>query len=230
MSGVTRETYQQSLDQLEVDVLEMGTLVLDRFEQALESLESGDEELAENVIEGDQDINERYLELERRCVDLYALQQPVASDLRFVTASFKIITDLERIGDLASNLASYALAADRTTVSTVEPTDIGTAAHELVGDALEAYESEDAYSCHRIAERDDMIDAHCQNASHQIVRELIERRGSNGEPSAWDVEVMMDDVSRVLLTIRDIERVADHGVNIAARTLYLVEDDPQLIY
>ncbi|MFW5918831.1 MAG: phosphate signaling complex protein PhoU [Halanaeroarchaeum sp.] len=225
-----RREYQESLEELRRDVRQMAELVLARLDESLSALEHDDVDLAHSVIDGDERINRQYLELEAACIDLFALQQPVAGDLRFIAASFKIITDLERIGDLASNLARYALTSDRPPVTAVEPTDIGKDAHSLVADAIDAYATEDAASCRRIAQRDDRIDAHCQNASERIVRELIERRVPEGEPNAWDVEVVMDDVSRVLLTIRDVERVADHGVNIAARTLYLVENDPELIY
>lgn len=202
--------------------------MLERFDQSLSALEHNDPELAEEVIEGDDEINQRYLDLESACIDLFALQQPVASDLRFIAASFKILTDLERIGDLATNLGRYTLAAGQDPVSDVAFYDIGTAAHALVADALDAYVTEDAAACRRVAERDDDIDALCHRASERVVRDLIEGEATDGDP--WSMEQVMDDVSVVLLTIRDLERVADHGVNIAARTLYLVESNPELIY
>jgi phosphate transport system protein len=223
-----RREYQESLDDLRFDVQQMGELVLDRLEQSLSALERKDTELATEIIEGDQEINQRYLDLESDCIDLFALQQPVASDLRFVAASFKIITDLERVGDLATNFGRYTLAADQHRVSELDIYGIGTDAQQLVSDALEAYVTEDAAACYRIADRDDEIDALCQRGSEQVVRDLIEREASSEDP--WSVEQLMDDVSRLLLTIRDLERVADHGVNIAARTLYLVESNPELIY
>ena len=224
---MTRETYQQSLADLEADVHEMGALVLDRFEQALESLATGDETLAREVMAGDTEINDRYLELEERCVDLFALQQPVASDLRFVTASFKIITDLERVGDLATNVARYATAATRDFDDLVPLVDIGREAATLLERSLEAYVDGDAVASRAIAAADDDVDALCERANETVTRELIEREATD---DAWTVEEVLDDVSRVLLTIRDLERVADHAVNIAARTQYMVENDPALIY
>lgn len=228
MIDVTRETYQQSLDDLRDDVLEMGDLVVERLEMALESLTARNETLARDVIDGDGEINDTYLRLEQRCVDLVALQQPVASDLRFITASFKIITDLERIGDLAVNLAEYALAATRELAPDVEIEEIGHNATELLGRSLEAYETENVDACHDIAQSDDDIDTLCQRASETVTRELIEREADGDTP--WALEQLLDDVSRVLLTIRDIERIADHAVNIAARILYMAENDPALIY
>jgi len=225
---VPRRTYQESLAGLRTDVLELGELVRERLDESLEALDGNDAALAESVIEGDEEINDRYLELESECIDLFALQQPVASDLRFVAASFKILTDLERIGDLATNLAGYALAAESIPAVDVAVGEIGTAALELVADALDAYVAEDAAACRRIAERDDEIDALCGRASDRVVRDLVEREAAEADP--WSVEQVIDEVSVLLLTIRDLERVADHGVNVAARTLYLVENDPALLY
>ncbi len=225
-----RREYQVSLDELRCDVQQMGELVLERLEQSLLALEKTDTALATEVIDGDEEVNQRYLDLESECIGLFALQQPVASDLRFIAASFKILTDLERIGDLAANLGRYTLAADHQYDTDVHLSDIGADAHTLVADAVEAYVTEDAAACYRIADRDDEIDALCHSTSERVVRDLIERQAPGGEGDPWDVEQVMDDVSRLLLTIRDLERVADHGVNIAARTLYLVDGNPELIY
>jgi len=225
---VTRETYQQSLEDLRGDVLAMGDLVVERLDAGLESLTAGDEALARDVVEGDVAVNEAYLALEDQCVDLFALQQPVAGDLRFVTASFKIATDLERVGDLAANLAQYGLAARRDLAPAVAVDDIGRDATALLRRSLDAYETGDANACRDIAASDDDIDALCRRASDTVTRDLVEREADRDDP--WGVEQLLDDVSRVLLTIRDLERVADHAVNIAARTLYMVENDPSLIY
>ena len=236
---MARRDFQESLDALRSDVTEMGHLVLARLDDALHALDAGDVDAAEAVIDGDAEINQLYLDLESACIDLFALQQPVASDLRFVAASFKILTDLERIGDLATNLAGYALAADSRYLPELDLTHIGTRAHDLVADAIEAYADNDAAACREIDARDDEIDALCHTASERVVRDLIERRADSGDSNngngdgpgdPWDVEAVLDDVSRVLLTIRDLERVADHGVNIAARTLYAVDSNPELIY
>jgi hypothetical protein len=105
-----RTEYTEQLAALRRDVVAMGELVLERYEEALEAREGRDAALAERVIEGDREVNERYLAVERACIDLFALEQPVAGDLRLVASSFKIATDLERVGDLATNLAADAEA------------------------------------------------------------------------------------------------------------------------
>ena len=228
MNAVTRESYQRSLDELRDEVIAMGDLVVERLGMGVESLATCDEALAREVIEGDEEVNQIYLALENQCIDLFALQQPVASDLRFITASFKIITDLERIGDLAANLGQYALIADCNLAPEVAVNEIGRDAMALVERSLEAYATADADACWEIAASDDNIDALCQRASETVARALIEREAGSDDP--WAVEQLLDDVSRVLLTVRDLERIADHAVNIAARTLYMVENDPALIY
>jgi phosphate transport system protein len=226
-----RKDYQEQLEELEDDVLYMSEVVLERFRMGLDALERKDADLAREVIEGDHEINELYLDLEQDCIDLFALQQPVAGDLRFIAASFKIITDLERIGDLATNLGEYALEAERDVFPDVDIQSIGDETLDMVEDAMLAYAKQDPEDCFEIAERDDDIDAHCEAASETVVRDLIETELDEREGiDEDDIETFMTEVSRLLLTIRDLERVGDHAVNIAARTLYMVENDDDLIY
>jgi phosphate transport system protein len=224
---MARQSYQDQLDDLREDVLYMSELVIDRYRMGLEALERQDEDLAWRVIEGDDEVNELYLDLEGDCVDLVALQQPVASDLRFIAASFKIITDLERVGDLATNLGEYTLDANESRFPDVDVQAIGDFAREMLEDAMVAYAEEDVEACRELAERDDELDRLCTDASRAVVRDLITRE-LDGEED--DVEDLLVDVSRLLLTIRDLERIGDHAVNVAARTLYMVENDDELLY
>jgi len=224
-----RESYQDKLDDLREDVLYMSEVVLERLRLGLDALEQKDEALAQEVIEGDHEVNQMYLELEQDCIDLLALQQPVASDLRFIAASFKIITDLERIADLATNLGDYSLEAEEDVCPEVDIQTVADVTIEMVEAAMEGYANQDADTCYQISETDDEVDALCEKASEAVVRDLIEREVTD-EATEAEVERLMGDVSRLLLTIRDLERVGDHAVNIAARTLYMVENDADLIY
>ena len=224
-----RESYQDKLDDLREDVLYMSEVVLERLRLGLDALEQKDDELAREVIEGDHEINRMYLDLEQDCIDLLALQQPVASDLRFIAASFKIITDLERIADLATNLGDYSLEADQDVFPEVDIQAVADLTIEMVEAAMDGYANQDAATCYEISETDDEVDALCERASEAVVRDLIEREVTDDATEA-EVEQLMGDVSRLLLTIRDLERVGDHAVNIAARTLYMVENDADLIY
>jgi len=222
-----RAEYQTRLDTLREDVLYMSELVLDRLRLALTALEGTDESLAQQVIDGDSEINEQYLALEADCVDLIALQQPVASDLRFIAASFKIITDLERVGDLAVNLAEYSLTTDRTRLPDVDIQDIGTTVTEMVEDAMVAYADADPELCYTLAERDELVDQQCEAASETVVRDLMGREQTTG---AVDADGLLADISRLLLTVRDLERISDHAVNIASRSLYMIQNDADLLY
>jgi len=224
---MARESYREDLATLRADVLDLGADVVAQLDRGLDALEAGDEDLAETVVANDEAINERYLALESECIDLFALQQPVASDLRFIAASFKILTDLERVGDLATNFGHYTRATGESHLDTVDVRAIGAETVDLLEAALDAYEREDTALCRRIAERDDEVDALCRTASERVVRDLI---GAEGASDAWDAEAVMDDVSRALLTIRDLERVGDHAVNVAARTLYMADNDDALLY
>jgi len=221
-----RKQYQERLEELREDVLYMSEIVAERLRMGMDALDTKDEELAQRVIDEDAEVNQLYLELEQDCVDLLALQQPVAGDLRFIAATFKIITDLERIGDLATNLGEYSLQAERDVFPDVDVQRIGEATLEMLDDAMTAYAEEDSEACYAVATDDDDVDKLCEDASAAVMRELLEREGVTEE----DIDDMMTDVSRLLLTIRDLERVGDHAVNIAARTLYMVENDDELIY
>ena len=226
---MARQSYQEQLETLRQDVLYMSELVADRLRLSLSSMEAKDSEAAMEVVQGDDEVNEMYLELESKCIDLVALQQPVASDLRFIAATFKILTDLERIGDLAVNLADYTMDAERDIFPEVDVQTIGHDTLEMIEQAMTAYEKADTELCFDIAERDDLIDEACRRASEEVVRDLIERE-IDDSTTETEIERLMSDVSRLLLTIRDLERVGDHATNIAARTLYMVENDDALIY
>ena len=223
---MARKSYQEQLTELREDILYMSEVVLERLRMGLDALEQKDEELAEEVITGDGEINRMYLDLEQDCIELLALQQPVASDLRFIAASFKIITDLERIADLAVNLGEYTLEAEENLFPDVDVQEMGDLTLEMVEDAMTAYETEDTEACRELAARDDDLDHFAERASEIVVRDLLEREVTSPETA----EELLQDVSRLLLTIRDLERVGDHSVNIAARTLYMVENDDELIY
>jgi phosphate transport system protein len=215
--------YEERLGALRDDVVSMGDLVVERLRDSLTALEDKDDELAGRIAEGDDDINSLYLKTERECTDLIALQQPMAGDLRFVVASFKITTDLERVGDLAVNLADRAAVARQPRFSEVDVQEIGAFAASMVEDAVAAYEDGDVATSRGVAESDDVLDTRCEGANRRVVRQLM--RGTVDESTSE----LVRDASNLLLTVRDLERVGDHAVNVAARTLYMVENDDELL-
>ena len=157
------------------------------------------------------------------------MKRIIAEVRREIGDPFKIITDLERVADLATNLGDYTLQAEQDLYPDVDIQGVGDAVVEMVEDAMDAYANEDVESCFEIDERDDDVDALCERASSTVVRDLIETE-IDDDSSEIEIEELMSEVSRLLLTIRDLERVGDHAVNIAARTLYMVENSDELIY
>jgi len=219
---VARDDYHEALDELRADVVSAGEVVVGRLRDALRALEEKDGELARRVVEGDGEVNERYLSIEADCTDIIALGQPVAGDMRFVVASFKIVTDLERVGDLAVNVAERATGARRDRFAEVDVQEIGAFAASMVEDSVEAYDEADVGACRGVAESDDVLDTRCEGAMRRVVGELA---GS----ARGDADASVRDAKHLLLTVRDLERVGDHGVNIAARTVYMVENEDALL-
>ncbi|ELY86993.1 phosphate signaling complex protein PhoU [Natrinema altunense] len=237
---MTREDYRARLERLRDAVVAIGDRVHAQLDDAVTALFTDDRALARAVIASDDAVNDRSLELERECLDLLALHQPVAGDLRFVVAAFKIVTDLERIGDLATNLAAYTLDSTGSSppLPDVDFERLAALALEQVERALEAFVADDVEACFDIADRDDELDGRCASVTERIVRTLIERRIEDGRRNGgWlrdgdsrpPVEDVITDVSRTFVIVRDLERVGDHAVNVAARTVYALENSEELL-
>ena len=222
---MARTSYREQLTNLRADVAAMAELVGERYDEAIAVLQSGDEQEARRIIQGDEDLNDWYLDIESDCIDLLALQQPVASDLRFIASSFKIATDLERIGDLATNLAEYGRESGGDLQETIDVEPIATPAGEMLADGMAGYQRDDPEAARAVAARDDELDERCREASEAIVRTLL-----TATSKGVDTDQRVENASRALLTIRDLERVGDHAVNICARTVYMTDNDDELIY
>ena len=223
--SVPRDSFRAELEAIRESIADLGWTVLAAFEQAVEALAEGHEAAARQVIAGDEAINDRYLSLESRCIDLFALQQPVAGDLRFVAASFKILTDIERIGDLATNLADQALRKERSYLPDLNVRDLADIAAEMFDRAITAYENGDPELCHAVADQDDELDGLCERVAGLVLEDLVGRDAGDAVDRS-----LLAGVRRLLLTIRDIERVGDHAVNVAARSLYMTDGTEALLY
>ncbi len=225
---MTRKSYAEQLEELRQDVLKMGETVQGRLDQALEAMVHVDVERADEIGKGDDQIDETYVKIERKCSDLLALQQPVASDLRLITASFKIITDIERIGDKVVNLTDYTkLVRDKRILDEDEILELGNFASSMFEDALSCYDSQDEDRAKEIVGRDDKMDQLCEESTNRILGHLIDKESETLNTD--EATRLGQQVSTELLTIRDLERVADHATNIAARTIYLVTSTRELI-
>ncbi|MFT4946881.1 MAG: phosphate transport system protein [Natronomonas sp.] len=229
---MARQKYHDRLARLRGNVGAMADLVVERYRLSVDVLESGDSRTAERVIDGDDELNAWYLDIEGDCVELIGQYEALASDLRCIASSFKIVTDLERIGDLSTNLAAYGQESNGSLPERIPITSIASTAGEMVEDAMEAYTKQNADLARAVVERDDELDDACRRASEKIVRELVAASRTAGKPatSADNIDDRIESVTRALLTIRDLERVGDHAVNICARTVYMLENDTELIY
>ena len=205
--------FHEELEALKQTLLAMGGLVEDQIRRVMTALLERDEALAREVIEGDERVNAYDIEVDEKCVELLALHQPTAGDLRFITTAMKIVTDLERIGDQAVNIAQRAL--ELNTEPQLKPyidlPRMAERAQAMVKESLDAFVARDTVLARRVCAEDSEVDA----LKEQIFRELL--------------TFMMEDARtipraiRLILISRFLERVADHATNIAEMVIYLVE-------
>jgi phosphate transport system protein len=204
---------QRELEQLKRSLLALSGLVEDQVQRAVQALVSRDPEAAQQVEQRDVEIDHREVEIEEECLKLLALYQPVASDLRFIIAALKINNDLERIGDLAVNLAHKA----RTFAQFPEienPFDLrrmGEHVQTMLRDSVHAMVRLDPKLAHQVCARDVQINEQ-KRRIRLLAEELIQKNPSQ---------------TRALLALaaaaRNLERIADHATNIAEDVIYLVE-------
>ena len=205
--------FDEELKKLSEELLKMGSLVEEAISRSVKALVDRDETLAENVIRSDEEINMLDVEIEDMCLKALVLHQPAGSDLRFITMVMKIVTDLERMGDQAVNIAERTL--DLLKQPQLKPLiDIprmATLAQKMVKDSLDAFVNRDPKLARRVCERDDEVD----NFNEQIFRELLTYMMEDSSTIARAVDL--------ILIGRNIERVADHATNIGEDVIYLVE-------
>ncbi|MCX8030864.1 MAG: phosphate signaling complex protein PhoU [Thermodesulfovibrionales bacterium] len=205
--------FDDELARLKEKILEMGALVENSIRDAIKSLLEKNDALANEVIQKDHLINTLDVEIDEECIRLIALRQPKAGDLRFITTAMRIITDLERMGDLSANIAERALELNKEPdikpfVDIPRMRDI---AHGMTRDALDAFVNKDKRLALDVIMRDDEID----DLKHAIISELL--------------LMMVEDPNiicramRITFIAQYLERFADHATNIAEMVVYLVE-------
>ncbi len=218
---MARESYKQQLERLTQSVREMGLKVLEGLDLGLRALREHDRALAESLDAWDDTVDELDFAIERECIDLLALQQPVAIDLRLITSVFKIITDLERAADLAVNVGQYGMDVGVfVLVPKEELIALGEFAREMLRDAVDAFVARDIERSQEIIQRDEQMDQRCWQLRRRVLAKLLELARQAHSPQ--EAKEFVDDVIPVLWSIRDLERVGDHAVNIAERTIYMV--------
>lgn len=213
MSDHIFKQFDKELKALKDKLLLMAAKVEERLSDAIRSLVQRDQELAKRTTESDRDINRLEMEVDELAVKMIALRQPAARDLRFITTALKIVTDLERCGDLAVNIAERAVALneDEQLKPYIDLPKMAGEAQQLLKDALDAFVNGDADKATSVLERDQMVD----NLFVQIFRELI--------------TYMMQDPRTITRAIglifvaKHLERVADHATNIAEQAIFLAK-------
>jgi phosphate transport system protein len=209
---MTRHFHEELAD-LKQTLLAMGALVEDQIRRVMRALVERDDALAREVIERDRDVNAYDVGVDEKCVELLALHQPAAGDLRFVTTAMKIVTDLERIGDQAVNIAQRALElnAEPQLKPYIDLPRMAEQAQRMVRASLDAFVARDTALARRVCADDRPVDA----LNHQIFRELLTYMMS--DPTTIPRAI------RLMLIARFLERVADHATNIAEMVVYMVE-------
>ena len=205
--------FHEELGALKQTLLAMGGLVEDQIRRVMTALSERDSELAQEVIDRDAQVNAYDIEVDEKCVELLALHQPTAGDLRFITTAMKIVTDLERIGDQAVNIAQRALELNREPQLKpyIDLPRMAERSQRMVKESLDAFVTRDTELARRVCAEDAEVDA----LKEQIFRELL--------------TFMMEDARtipraiRLILISRFLERVADHATNIAEMVVYMVE-------
>jgi len=205
--------FEHDLEALKQQLLLMGGRVETIIHKAIEALERRNSTLAAEVFTEDQIIDRLEVEIEERCVNLLALQQPLARDLRFITAALKINNDLERVGDHAVNIAGSAVRLAETEPLTrlEEIPRMATLAAGMLHEALDAFVGRDAATARRLVLRDDAVD----QLNRQIFRALITHMIANPATIPQAME-------RILVA-RNLERVADLATNIAEEVVFIAE-------
>lgn len=204
--------FQEELEQLKARLLEMGGLAEERVRAAVAALVQRDPALVERVLEGDGPINRLHIEIDNRCFTLLALRQPVAVDLRAIVSAVKINTDLERVGDLAVNIAEAARRYMRhpPVKQLIDIPRMADIAQAMLRDALDAYVRRDTDLAQAVLNEDDKLDA----LKTQVFRELLTYMLQNIET----IEPALD----LILISRHLERIGDHATNVAEDVIFMV--------
>jgi phosphate transport system protein len=204
--------FREELEALQGRLLEMGGLAEERVRAAVQGLVSRDAALFVKVLHGDEPINQLHIEIDNRCFRLLALHQPMATDLRAIVAAVKINTDLERVGDLAVNIAEAGTRyiSHPPVKKLIDIPQMGDIAQTMLRDALDAYVRRDTALAHAVLNADDQLDA----LKTQVFRDLLTYMLK--DPAT--VEPALD----LILISRHLERIGDHATNIAEDVIFMV--------
>jgi phosphate transport system protein len=207
-----RAPFRRALKELKADLVEMGEKTEEMIKKSLQALVERDTKLAQEVIDMDDIVDEMDLSIETKCVELIATQQPMAKDLRFISTALKIITDVERIGDYAVDVARKAiiLAPLPPLKPYVDVPKMAELTQTMLRESLVAYQNKDIELAKEIGEMDHEVD----KLYHITFDELIGYMKESSENA--------ERAAHLLLVARYFERIGDHITNIAERIIYMV--------
>jgi len=204
--------FQEDLDTLKQRLLAMGGLAEERVREAVRGLTDRDPDALHSVLAGDEPINDLHIEIDDRCFKLLALHQPMAADLRVIVAAVKINTDLERVGDLAVNIAeaSKRYLQHPPVKPLIDIPRMGEIAQAMLRDALDAFVRRDIALAEAVLAQDDLVDG----LKTQIFRELLTYMLQD----AATIEPALD----LILISRHLERIGDHATNVAEDVIFIL--------
>ncbi|MDD7390805.1 MAG: phosphate signaling complex protein PhoU [Lachnospiraceae bacterium] len=207
-----RTRYEKQLEQLNNEMIHMGCLIEKAIESAITALVNQDVELAKKIMENDEGINEQENAIETLCMKLLLCQQPVATDLRNVSAALKMVTDMERIGDQAADIAEISLMfAGQTYIKKLTHIqEMAAETTDMVVKSMEAFVSRDLDRAQAVIERDDRVDELFSEVKHELI-EMIAQDRSCGEQA-----------TDLLMVAKYFERIGDHATNIAEWVIYSI--------
>ena len=202
-----RKQYDTDLEALKAALVEMGNNSAEAVEAALEALCTADADAAKSIVKGDSRINNMERDIEHRCMTLLLRQQPVASDLRFISAALKVVTDVERIGDHAADIAELvphlAGARKECDPAVSRRFEMVRKAHKMRQDAMSASAAEDEAAAKAVIDADDAVDYDFNAIKHTLAQEIA------ADPAKVDAALDL------LMVIKYLERIGDHAVNVA---------------
>ena len=209
----TDKKYGEELKKLREDILYMGGLVENQIQRAVSSLVDRDSALAETIIERDHEVNRLDVEIDDLCIQLLALHQPAARDLRFITTALKITTDLERIGDMAVNICERALELNEEPQLKpyIDIPRMAQTSERMIRERLDAFVREDTDLALKVCKDDQEVD----DLNSQIFRETISFMIE--DPHTINRAMKISSISKYL------ERIADHATNIAEMVVFMVK-------
>ena len=208
-----RHHFEEEMQALKNRLLNMGALVEERVHDATNALIERRLDTAQRIIASDQDVNDLQIEIDERCLRLLALQQPMASDLRLITAAMKINADLERIGDQAVNIAEQAvrILAHPPLKPTIDLPRMAEIAEKMTRESLDAFVRKDATLARAILARDDEVDQLKDHVFRVLLTYMMADPGT------------IERALGLILISRHLERIADHATNIAEDVIFVVE-------